>query len=113
MADRRRIETFNDFWPHYLAAHADPATRAMHVVGTAVALAFACLLWLTGNLWFLAAAAVAGYGSAWLSHALFEGNRPQTFSHPVWSLLGDFRMFTLACTGRLDAEFRHYKIGPR
>lgn len=111
MGKRKEIRTFNEFWPHYLAAHRDPGTRAMHVIGTALALAFLLLLTLSGNLWFLAAAAAGGYGFAWASHMLYEGNRPETFRHPVWSLLGDFRMFTLACTGRLDAELRAHKIG--
>ena len=112
MAQRTDIASFREFWPHYLAAHADPATRAMHVIGTALALAFLVLLSLSGNLWFLLAAAVGGYGFAWTSHAIYERNRPVTLRHPVWSLLGDFRMFTLACTGRLDAELRYHKIGP-
>lgn len=111
MVERRPIESFSDFWPHYLADHAEPSTRSMHVAGTAIALAFVVLLLLSGNLWFLAAAAVVGYGFAWTSHMLFEGNRPATFRHPIWSLMGDFRMFALACTGRLDDELRVHKIG--
>lgn len=102
------LKTFHDFWPYYLSEHADPNTRLMHVLGTALAMAFVVLLTWSGDLRFLAAAVIAGYGMAWLSHLLIERNRPATFRYPIWSLMGDFRMFSLACTGRLDAEVKRY-----
>ena len=102
--------TYSEFWATYLAAHADPRCRALHYGGTLAALS---LLGLAGAKadWRWAAAAIAlGYAPAWLGHAAFEGNWPATLSHPLWSLVSDFRMFLLFVTGRLDAELRRHKI---
>lgn len=105
-AMERRFATYDEFWPHYLREHARPATRAVHFLGTLIALGL--LLWgaLVGPLWLLIAVPVAGYAFAWGSHMLVERNRPATFTYPFWSLLSDFRMAWLMATGRLSAELR-------
>ena len=46
---------------------------------------------------------LAGYGFAWIGHYFFERNRPATFSHPIYSLLCDFRMYWDVWRGRLSA----------
>ena len=51
------------------------------------------------------------YHLAWISHVFLERNRPATFTHPIWSFMGDFRMFVLACGGRLNNELKKYGIG--
>ena len=43
-------------------------------------------------LFFVGALAVA---YAWIGRYFFEGNRPATFSHALWSFMGDIRMFRL------------------
>src|SRR5205814_6184093 len=71
---------YAEFWPRYLGAHADPRTRALHYFGTAGALACIAAAAIAGDWRWLVAAPIVGYGPAWLAHAAFERNRPETFS---------------------------------
>jgi hypothetical protein len=109
-AARFTAMSYGEFWSRYLTAHADPRTRALHYLGTLVAAAFLVLAASSGDWRWLAAAPLVGYGPAWLGHAVFEHNRPETFSHPAWSLLSDFRMLGLFLTGRLAGELRRRGI---
>jgi hypothetical protein len=101
-----RFRSYQEFWPHYLAEHSKPATRAWHVFGTGLGLALLAAGLVTGTFWLVPAALVSGYLFAWVSHLRVERNRPATFTHPWWSLVSDFRMFFLVLAGRLDDERR-------
>jgi hypothetical protein len=101
---------YAEFWPRYLAGHADRRTRALHYAGTIAAVAALALAAARDWRWLMAAP-VLGYGCAWVGHAVFEHNRPATFGHPGWSLLSDFRMLGLFLAGRLRRELRHAGIG--
>ena len=98
--------TYSEFWPRYLAAHADARCRALHYAGTVAALALVVLAAVETDWRWLVAAPLVGYGAAWFGHAVFEGNRPATFGHPLWSVLSDFRMLGLFLAGRLAGEIR-------
>jgi hypothetical protein len=43
---------------------------------------------------------VIGYGFAWIGHFVFEKNRPATFKYPLYSLMGDFRLWFEVVTGK-------------
>jgi hypothetical protein len=103
--------TYGEFWPHYLAAHADPRCRAMHYTGSLAALGLLAHCAVTGDPRPLVAAPILGYSAAWFGHFVFEGNRPATFGHPLWSVLSDFRMLGLFLIGRLGRELGQHRIG--
>ena len=103
--------TYGEFWPHYLAAHADPRCRAMHYAGTLAALGLLGHGARDGRLALGCRRAGVGYAPAWFGHAVFERNRPATFGHPLWSLVSDFRMLGLFLTGRLAGELSRHRIG--
>jgi hypothetical protein len=99
-----RIDTFDEFWPHYVHAHRNPANRLCHYVGTTAMLGTVATAAVTLNPAWLLLAPVAGYGPAWFGHFVFERNKPATFQHPLWSLRGDFKMCLLALRGRMGDE---------
>jgi len=100
------MKSFQEFWPYYLSEHSRPSTRALHFVGSTLALGLAAGAVVRREPLWLLAAAFSGYGFAWVGHFGFEKNRPATFQHPLWSLAGDWKMWSLMATGRLGAELR-------
>jgi len=98
-----RIRTYEEFWPYYVSQHLHPLTRALHVAGTVLVLATLAAAALHSPWWILAGP-VAGYGFAWVGHFFVEKNRPATFTYPLWSLRGDFRLFRLTLLGRMGPE---------
>jgi len=93
--------TYDQFWLRYLRAHAKAETRLLHYCGSLLALVCLAVAALRLDWRWLVAGPVVGYAFAWTAHLALEGNRPETFGHPVWSLLSDFRMVGLWLTARL------------
>ncbi len=106
MMSRPHIQSYRDFWPQYVRAHRRPMTRWLHFTGTTCALAAIGGAVVMSEPRLLLAAPVAGYGFAWVGHVAVERNSPETFRHPLWSLLGDLHMYGLMWTGRMTAEVR-------
>ncbi|WP_068859863.1 DUF962 domain-containing protein [Perlucidibaca aquatica] len=97
-----RFTSFREFYPYYLQEHSNRTCRRLHFVGTTLVISIVVTAVTTGQYAWLWAIPVAGYGFAWLGHYGFEKNRPATFKHPFYSLLGDFAMYRDICLGRIS-----------
>ena len=95
------FSSFADFYPFYLAEHGDRTSRRLHFLGTSLAILILLYAVLTQRWLALVLVPVAGYGFAWVGHYVFEKNRPATFRHPFYSLMGDFRMWFDMLRGRI------------
>jgi hypothetical protein len=95
------FRTFGDFYPFYLSEHANRTSRRLHFAGTSAAAGLIAAALCTGRWRLLAAAVVAGYAFAWIGHFFFEHNPPATFRHPLYSLMGDWRLWWEILTGKV------------
>ena len=99
MSDRFR--NFKDFYPFYLDEHANRTSRRLHFIGSCGVLVLLLMSFVTSSYAWLALMPICGYGFAWIGHFFFEKNRPATFKHPLWSLMGDWVMFKDILVGKV------------
>ena len=78
-----------------------PTRWAKHFAGSTLVLAVIALALISGQLRWLWLVPVVGYGFAWIGHFVFEKNRPATFKHPLYSLLGDWVMYGQMWRGKI------------
>ena len=97
----RRFASFSEFYPFYLDEHSHPVSRRLHFAGSLGVLCFVAAAFAMRDARWLIGAPLCGYGFAWLGHFVFEKNRPATFRHPIYSLMGDWVMFKDILTGRV------------
>jgi hypothetical protein len=95
------FHSFAEFYPFYLNEHRNRTCRRLHFIGSSLVLAVIVWVAVSGNLVWLLALPVIGYGFAWVGHFGYEKNRPATFRHPLYSLMGDWVMFKDMLTGRI------------
>ena len=97
----KRFNSFAEFYPYYLSEHRNSTCRRLHFVGTSLVIFILVLAIGNGAWWMLLVLPLAGYSFAWVGHFFFEKNRPATFKHPLYSLLGDFVMYRDMMLGRV------------
>ncbi len=96
-----QFSSFREFYPFYLSEHSNRTSRRLHVVGSTLVLLVLLLALVSGRLSWMWLMPVVGYGFAWVGHYMFEKNRPATFRHPLYSLMGDWVMYWQVLTGKL------------
>lgn len=89
----QRFANFREFYPFYLGEHSRRATRRLHFIGSWLVLLTISGVFASGWWWGFILVPIFGYGFAWIAHFFFEKNRPATFTHPFYSLAGDWVMF--------------------
>lgn len=106
------ITRYRDYWPEYLREHSRPATRICHFLHTGI-----------GGLGILYAVFTRHWGllliilalifiSAFVSHIVFEKNKPAAASYPFWwSVFNDIRMLAHFLTGTLKPELQKHLGG--
>ncbi|WP_166359795.1 DUF962 domain-containing protein [Pseudomonas akapageensis] len=102
MKNTQRFTSFAEFYPFYLAEHRHRTCRRLHFVGTSLVIGLLAYIIASGSWLLFLAVPLAGYGFAWAGHFFFEKNRPATFLHPFYSLLGDFVMFRDMLVGKVE-----------
>lgn len=98
------MKTFQEFWPFYLGEHSNRTNRLLHFMGSTLSLCILISGVLRGDWRAFPVALLCGYGFAWVGHFVIEKNRPATFKYPFWSFAGDWKMWALMLTGRLEKE---------
>ncbi len=96
------FDSFSDFYPWYLKEHQHLTCRYLHIIGTLLVTCLTLTAFFTFNFSLLVLAPIAGYGFAWVGHFVFEKNKPATFTHPFYSLMGDFQMCWDVLTGKIE-----------
>ncbi|MED5619981.1 Mpo1-like protein [Ideonella sp. BN130291] len=99
--DPRSFKSFPEFYPFYLGEHSNRTCRRLHFVGSTLALlCLATAFWRGAGQYFVYAL-LCGYGFAWVGHFVFEKNKPASFKRPLYSFMGDWRMYADIWAGRI------------
>ena len=94
--------SFKEFYPYYLEEHSNPTCRLLHFIGSWLVLGVIVAAIYTNQWHLLWLMPVIGYGFAWVGHFFFEHNKPATFKHPFYSLMGDWVMFKDILIGKVS-----------
>lgn len=99
--DARGFKSFAEFYPFYLGEHGNRTCRRLHFLGLTLTLVCLGMLFATGQWRWLLIGLLCGYGFAWLGHFGFEKNKPASFKRPLYSFMGDWRMYADIWRGKI------------
>lgn len=94
--------SFKEFYPYYLSEHANATCRLLHFIGSFLILCLLAYVLYSQQFKWLFGVPIIGYGFAWVGHFFYEHNKPATFKHPFYSLLGDWVMFKDILIGKIS-----------
>ena len=94
-------ESFEEFYPLYLAEHRNRTNRRLHFIGSTFALLMLSMFLVTLDFKYLLFVPILGYGFAWVGHFFFEKNKPASFKKPLYSFRGDVMMYKDILTNKI------------
>ena len=97
---KKEFNSFEEFYPYYIDEHKNKYNKLLHFIGTSLSLCFIIALIITGEPKHIFYALLTGYAFAWTGHFFIEKNKPATFYFPIYSLFGDWKMFTEILQGK-------------
>lgn len=99
--DPQAFKSFAEFYPFYLGEHANRTCRRLHFLGSTLALLCLATAFARGAPQYFLYALLCGYGFAWIGHFVFEKNKPASFKRPLYSFMGDWKMYAEIWRGRI------------
>lgn len=90
------FNSFEEFYPHYIAEHDHADNRRLQVIG--IGLAALCLVNVVlngffGGFWSLIWAAIFVFGSAFAGDHFIQKIKPTVQDFPAWSVMAQAKMF--------------------
>jgi hypothetical protein len=98
------VDTFEEFWPHYVRLHTRPETQTLHAVATLSCLALLGAAVVLRNPLVALMAPLVDYAIAQTSHRLFEANRTTPWKNQIWHTRAELRMLRFVLTRRMADE---------
>lgn len=99
-----QVESFEDFWPHYVNMHRRPATQAMHALGSVTCAALLLTAVVSRRVELALVAPLMNFAIAQASHRVFEANQTTPWKNQAWHTRAEARMLRLVVTGRMHDE---------
>lgn len=97
-----QIRNFQTYYEDiYLPLHSKTMTRLLHLLGVLLTLAFVVYVCVSQPLYWLLLAPFVVYPLAWISHLVFERNKPAAWTNPLYAKLADLRMCWEIVTGKI------------
>ena len=98
------LQSFEEFWPHYVRLHRRRETHLFHAAGSLACLGILAAAMLMGRPALAILGPFVDYGVAQASHRVYERNRTMPWRNPLWHTRAEFRMLRLVLTGRMRSE---------
>ena len=97
----KSYKSFKEFYPFYLSQHQNSICKILHYIGSWLVLFILAYSIITKGYSYIFLCPVIGYFFAWVGHFFFEKNVPDTFTYPLYSFMGDWKMFYEITLGRV------------